>query len=171
MRKLTKIKILVIMLFIGSVHGEKLNHLIEFFSFTCSHCIKAEPLLLQVLNKTQAQYMPVVMVQSGDQVGTAMVYYACIKLGCGWQFRNTYFKAVINGAQPYTTNTLVYVLGQVTDKPNDVLNYAKSPEIQQKYVLDQQLVEKYKVNSTPTWVINNQYKVEGEDAILGFMKE
>lgn len=163
--------LLLTVTFMNSIYAEKLSHLIEFFSFTCSHCIKSEPLLVQVLNKTHAQYMPVVMVQSGEQVGTAMVYYACIKFGCGWQFRNAYFNAIVNGSQPYSSKILIDVLNQVTNKPNEVLNLAKSPEIQQKYVLDQKLVQQYKVNSTPTWVINNQYKIEGDDVISQFLKD
>jgi thiol:disulfide interchange protein DsbA len=157
--------------FISFTNAEKLKQLVEFFSFTCSHCMSAEPLLQQVLIKTKAYYMPVVMVQTGDQVGTALVYYACIKSGIGWQFRGAYFKAISNGLPPYTPETLVYVLSQVSQNPNEIMKIAKSSEIQQKYALDQQLVQKYHITSTPTWIINNQYAVEGETALLAFLKD
>ena len=151
--------------------AEKLNNLIEFFSFSCSHCVSAEQTLQQVLAKTHAKYIPVVYIQGEDQAGTALVYYACIKKGIGWQFRKAYFEAVISGMPAYTPETLVAVLKQITSNPSEILKYATTPEIQEKLVLDRKLIEKFHVTVTPTWVINMQYTLDGETALLPFLKE
>ena len=149
---------------------EPLTSVVEFFSFSCAHCYNAEPNLQQVLTKTNAQYTPVIVPSDGDSIGTAMIYYAAIRKGLGWQFRNTYWKAVATGAKPNAPETIVYVLNQITNNSADILSYAKSQDIQNKISMDMQLIKKYGINSTPTFLINNQYLVDGEDYLNVYLK-
>ena len=150
--------------------AQTITSIVEFFSFSCGHCLNAEPVLMEVLQKTNASYIPIIVPSDGDSVGTAMIYYASVKKGFGWQFRSAYWRALQNGAKPNSPDTAIAVLNQITNNPGEILAYAKSQDVQTKIALDVQMIKKYKVNSTPTFIINDQYQLDGEDALNSFLK-
>lgn len=165
----TKTKYFLLFIFIINFSfGEQLDSIIEFFSFTCMHCYVAEPHLLNVLKKTNAQFMPVFVPHNDNELPTALIYYAAIKAGIGWQFREGYFKAMKSGLPPYTVQTALTVLTSITNNPKQILDMSTKPEIINKINLDKKLIQQYNVSSTPTFIINNQYTLVGDSALSRF---
>ncbi len=161
-----------ILLFTGitSCYAANVQKVIEFFSFTCSHCVAVEPKLQNLLIKTNAKYAPVVVPSNERDVPVAMVYYACIRKNLGWQFRNAYFQALQDGYPANDPRTVLQVLTQITNKPMDILSYSQSQDIIDKLNEDKLLIKKFNVSSTPTFVINGNIKLEGDNALDGLLQ-
>ncbi len=163
---------LIVILFVGitSCYAANVQKVIEFFSFTCTHCMAVEPKLQNLLIKTNAKYAPVVVPFNEKEVPVAMVYYACIRKNLGWQFRNAYFQALQDGYPANDPRTVIQVLSQITNKPMDILSYSQSQDVVDKLNDDKVLIKKFNVTSTPTFVINGSIKLEGDNALDGLLQ-
>lgn len=152
-------------------NAEQVINIVEFFSFGCSHCYQSENTVKQAINNTQAKYVPVVVIQSPEQIAVSSIYTACMLKGIGWQFRDAYFKAVfVDGYPDYSPTTAKHVLETIGANVTEILSIAQSKVVQDKMSFDIQLIQKYKVSSTPTFVINGTTVLEGDSALNGMLR-
>lgn len=160
------LRVLMFLLITCNAWSEPVTSLVEFFSFRCSHCANVTPKLEYYLSTHNVQFMDV-NVDGDIAIPTMIMYYVATDAGVGFQFKNAYFTAVANGMPAYTSDTLNYVYNQIKiPKLVSLLkSSAEKAAIKNKLTLANQLLSKYHIQATPTFLINNSILLEGEDII------
>ncbi len=156
----------IILLIFKIAIAEDVKNIVEFMSFGCSHCYQAEPTIRNIVSTSNIKYIPVIIAQSPNEEAISTIYTAAMLSGVGWQFRQNYFDSVfIEGYPAYSPLTVSHVLSKLGVDANSILELAKSTKVQEKIKLDKELISKYKVNSTPTFIINGTVVLEGDTAL------
>ncbi len=149
----------------SSAENNKIKTIVEFFSFKCVHCASINMKLNQYVATNKIKYLDINI--DPEALNTMILYYIAIDSGVGVEFKNTYFKAVSEGMVAYSSSTLSYVAGLVQNSAMKRL--LRLPEEQQKIKLKmnyaQEMLDKYKVRATPTFLIDQTTLLEGEYAI------
>ena len=150
-----------------NIKSTEIKSLVEFFSFTCSHCANINTKLNQYVADHKIKYLDINIDNNPQAVDTNIMYYIAIDAGVGEQFKQTYFKAVSSGMEAYSPSTLLYVTTQVQNATMKRLmrSTVEQEHIKQKlnYTLD--LINTYHIQATPTFLINQTTLLEGEDII------
>ena len=148
-------------------NAEPVKTIVEFFSFNCVHCANVNSKLINYVAKNKVKYLDINFDRDSNALATNIMYYIATDAGVGPQFKTSYFKAVNSGMPIYTPSTLQYVINQVKNSAMEQL--MRSPEekehIKQKLAYVQSLINKYDIQVTPTFLINQTTLVEGEDVI------
>ncbi len=150
-----------------TLQTNKIKTMVEFFSFTCSHCANVNSRLNQYVATHHIKFLDVNLDNSPEALNTTIMYYIAIDAGVGILFKNIYFKAIKSGLPAYSMITLDYVLEQL--KSNKILQLIHSNEERQQIKLKikytQQLINKYNIKVTPTFLINQTTILEGEEIL------
>lgn len=163
--------ILVFVLYITCAFAKEPTTIVEVFSFSCSHCYHSENMVKQIISDNSIKYVPVLIVQNNDQLNLSKIYIACMLAGVGWKFRDTYFNAVFNEGYPENSlDTLKYVLNKIGVDIDKIVIQARSKIVLDKLKFDMQLINKYHISSTPTFIINGKLVVEGENSLQQFFQ-
>jgi protein-disulfide isomerase len=151
----------------SSVDAEQVTNLIEFFSFTCSHCANVNQKVYSYVSKNNIQLTDISMDMSEEALSTTMMFYVAEDAGIGNKFKQAYFGAVSAGMPAYSNTTLNYVVGQIkTAKLTELLNSTSERQrVKDKLQYAAGLINKYQIQVTPTFVINNSTVLEGEEII------
>lgn len=148
-------------------NAEPVKTIVEFFSFNCVHCANVNSKLINYVAKNKVKYLDINVDKDLNALATNIMYYLATDAGVGPQFKTSYFKAVNSGMPIYTSSTLQYVTNEV--KNSAIEQLMRSPEekehIKQKLAYVQSLINKYDIQVTPTFLINQTTLVEGEDVI------
>lgn len=147
--------------------AEPINNLVEFFSFTCSHCASANIKLEQYLKTHNIKFFDVNIDNNEQALPTTIMYYVAQDAGIGQQFKDKYFAAVANGMPAYTKETLNHVLASVkTPKLIQLLSSKVEQEhIKQKINYANSLIIKHQVQVTPSFLVNQVTLLEGEEVV------
>ena len=150
-----------------SLKSAEIKSVVEFFSFTCSHCASIDPALNQYVVDHKIKYLDINIDNSPQAMNTNIMYYIAIDAGVGDQFKQTYFKAVSSGMEAYSPSTLLYVTKRVQNATMKQLMRSKAEQehIKQKLNYTMDLINTYHVQVTPTFLINQTTLLEGEDVI------
>ncbi len=147
--------------------AEDIKSMVEFFSYRCSHCANVDSKLDSYVNKTQINFVAINVDNNDIALPTNIMYNVAVDAGIGQQFKSTYFSAVATGMPAYSPATLSYVVSQVKTPLFEKL--LKDPNekqlIKQKLNYATQLLAKYPVQATPTFLINDNALVQGEDFV------
>lgn len=162
-----KLKLIAICLLIGVVTAEQITSIVEFFSYKCSHCANVNSALDQYVNSHKVKFFAVNVDNTEEATNANIAYYVAEDAGVGQQFKDTYFAAVANGMPAYSAQTLSLVINKVKNKQFEAL--LKDPnekaKIKEKYKLAIQLLNTYPVQATPSFLINGNTLLEGEDFV------
>lgn len=151
--------------------AEKVDNLVEFLSFGCSHCYQAEPTVQKIVSTSSIRYVPIIVAQNPQQEAISGIYTACMLSGIGWQFRQAYFNAVfVEGYPDASPMTVKYVLSKLGVDPNKIIELAKNKVVTDKLQFDKQMIDRYRVSSTPTFVINGTTVLEGDSALNSLLQ-
>ncbi len=158
-------RVAILMVLVNNAIANKIVSMVEFFSFKCAHCASVNMKLNQYVATNKIKYLDINI--DPEAFNTMIMYYIAIDSGVGVEFKNTYFKAVSEGMVAYSSSTLSYVAGLVQNSAMKRL--LRLPEERQKIKLKmnyaQEMLDKYKVRATPTFLINQTTLIEGEDVI------
>lgn len=145
--------------------AERITDIVEFFSFKCSHCAAVNEKLNQYVSNNHIRFLDVNI--DANSINTMIMYYIAIDSGVGDRFKEIYFKAVSKGMAAYSDDTLAYVVGLVQNDNMKRLMRSKTErqKIKDKMNYVQSLFNKYKVQETPTFLINHTTLLAGEDVI------
>lgn len=151
----------------SNVNSNKIRTLVEFFSFTCSHCANVNDKLNRYIASNHIKYLDINIDNSPDAINTTIMYYIAIDAGIGVKFKSMYFKAVSTGMTAYSNDTLSYVVKQLNNSTMMQLLHSKSEQekVKQKMNYAKELMSIYKIRTTPTFLINQTTLLEGEDVI------
>ncbi|MBY0379411.1 MAG: thioredoxin domain-containing protein [Burkholderiales bacterium] len=145
----------------------EIKSIVEFFSFTCSHCANVNYKLNQFVAMHNIKFLDVNIDNSPEALNTTIMYYIAIDAGVGGTFKDAYFKAISTGLPAYSKTTLDYVLTQLND--SKIARLIHSKEEQQKIKLKlkyaQDLINTYNIRATPTFLINQTTVLEGEEVL------
>lgn len=147
--------------------AEPVKTIVEFFSFNCVHCANVNARLDSYIAKNNVKYLDINVDKDPNALATDIMYYIATDAGVGPQFKTSYFKAVNSGMPIYTPSTLQYVTNQVKNPAMKQLmkSHEEKEHIKQKLAYVQSLTNKYNIQVTPTFLINQSTLVEGEDVI------
>lgn len=147
--------------------AEPVRTIVEFFSFNCVHCSNVNPKLVSYIARNNVKYMDINVDKDPNALTTDIMYYIATDAGVGPAFKSTYFKAINNGMPIYTSATLQYVTSEVRTPAMEQLmkSLTEKEHIKQKLAYTQSLINKYDIQVTPTFLINQTTLVEGEDVI------
>lgn len=147
--------------------SEEIKNMVEFFSYRCSHCANINNKLDSYINKNHVNFIAINVDNNDIAMPTNIMYNVAVDAGIGQLFKNTYFSAVATGMPAYAPATLSYVINQVRTPLFEKL--LKDPNekqlIKQKLNYATQLLAKYPVQATPTFLINDNALVQGEDFV------
>ena len=151
-------------------YAEPVKTLVEFYSFTCKHCANVNGKLEQYIASHKVRYLDVNVDNSTAALPTNIMYYIAVDAGVGPQFKNAYFTAVASGMPAYTPTTLNYVVNQLkTPQLTQLVNSKEEQEhVKQKLAYANNLLATYRVQATPTFLINQTTLLEGEDVVTNF---
>ena len=151
-------------------YAESIKSIVEFFSFKCSHCKTVSTRLEVFMRDNKIKYLDINVDNTEASLPTNIMYYVAIDSGIGFKFKNAYFNAVANGMPVYTPSTLNYVINQIkTPRFMQLINSKVEQEhIKQKLSYVNQLLSAYYIEVTPTFLINQNVLLEGEDFIYSF---
>ncbi len=146
---------------------EEVKTLVEFYSFTCSHCASVNKKLESYIASQKIKYLDVNIDSSDAAMQTSLMYYIAIDAGVGSKFKSAYFNAIASGMPAYTPDTLKYVVNQIqSPKLLALLNdKAEQQRVTQKLQYANSLIAKYHIQATPTFLINQSTLLEGEEVI------
>jgi len=160
-------KILILLGTITICNAEEIKSMVEFFSYRCSHCANVNVKLGNYVAQNQVNFIAVNVDNNDIALPTNIMYSIAVDAGVGENFRNTYFQAVATGYTAYAANTLNYVVNQV--KTTKFEKLVKDPnektKVKQKLAIASQLLSKYQIQSTPTFLINDLSIITGEDFV------
>ena len=163
--------VLLSLSFSGSVFAsptnEKIKTIVEFFSFTCSHCANVNSKLNQYVASHNIKFLDINIDKTPEALNTTIMYYIAIDAGVGVAFKDAYFKAVADGLPAYSKKTLENVLSQLNSSKISELIHSEEErqkiKLKMKYV--QELISKYNIRATPTFLINQTTVLEGEEVL------
>jgi protein-disulfide isomerase len=146
---------------------EEIKTLVEFYSFTCSHCASVNKKLETYIASHNIKYLDVNVDTRDEAVPTSLMYYIAIDAGVGSKFKSAYFSAIASGMPAYTSDTLKYVVNQIQNpKLVTLLNdKTEQQKVSQKLQYANSLIAKYHIQVTPTFLINQSTLLEGEEVI------
>lgn len=162
-------KCLFILLFCIGFYAsaDEIKSMVEFFSYRCSHCANVNSKLDNYVNKSKINFLAINVDNNDIAMPTNIMYNVAVDAGIGQQFKSTYFSAVATGMPVYAPTTLSYVINQVKTPLFEKL--LKDPNekqlIKQKLNYANELLVKYPVQATPTFLINDTALVQGEDFV------
>lgn len=147
--------------------AEPVSSMVEFFSFTCSHCANVNNKVHDYVTRNNIQFSDVSTNMAPNEIQTTMMFYLAEDAGIGWQFKEAYFSAIRSGMTAFSRATLDTVIQQIrTPKLIQLLNdQGERQKIKNKLLLASQLLNKYNIQGTPSFLINNSTLLEGEDII------
>ena len=149
------------------VYAEPIQSIVEFYSYTCSHCASVNSRLDNYVASHKVDFMAVNIDNGENALPTNIMYYVAVDAGIGMQFKSAYFAAVASGMPAYTPTTLDYVVNQV--KTPTFSKLLKSPDekarVKEKLNFALYLLRQNKIQATPTFLINQTSLLEGEDII------
>ena len=147
--------------------AEEIKSIVEFFSYTCSHCANVNNKLDSYVATHPVEFFAINTDNGDNAIPTNIAYYVAVDAGVGRQFKSAYFTAVASGMPAYTPQTLNYVINQI--KTPTFSNLLKSPDekekVKKKLAFANYLSNKYRVQATPTFLINQSTLLEGEAII------
>lgn len=162
-----KVKLLLICLIVTGGYAEQIGSIVEFFSYKCSHCANINLMLDQYVNTHQVKFFAVNVDNTPEAMNANIAYYVAVDAGVGQQFKSTYFAAVANGMPAYTPQTLSFVIHQIQNKQFETL--LKDPnektKVKTKYNMALELLNTYPIQATPSFLINGNTLLEGEDFV------
>lgn len=149
------------------VHAEEIRSMVEFFSYRCSHCANINSKLDNYVNKNNVKFIAVNTDNNDIAMPTNIMYNVAVDAGIGQQFKSVYFSAVSTGMPAYAPATLSYVFNQIkTPQFEKLLKDPKEKQsVKQKLNYAAQLLARYPVQATPTFLINDTALVQGEDFV------
>lgn len=162
-------KCLLILLFGFNFYAqaEDIKSMVEFFSYRCSHCANVNSKLDDYVNKSKINFLAINVDNNDIAMPTNIMYNVAVDAGIGQQFKSAYFSAVATGMPAYAPATLSYVVNQIKTPLFEKL--LKDPNekqsIKQKLNYAAELLVKYPVQATPTFLINDNALVQGEDFV------
>lgn len=147
--------------------AEPIMSIVEFFSYTCLHCASVNSKLDSYVATNSVEFIAVNTDNGENALPTNIMYYVAVDAGIGGQFKSAYFTAVASGMKAYTPETLNYVVNQVkTPTFSSLLKAPAEKElVKKKLTFANYLLNKYKVQGTPTFLINQSTLLEGEEII------
>lgn len=147
--------------------SEPVSSMVEFFSFTCSHCANINNKVHEYITRNNIQFSDISINMSDQELPTTMMFYVADDAGLGWQFKQEYFAAIRNGMPAFNSSTLNYVVMQIkTPKLMSLLSdVSERQRIKNKLIMAAGLINKYHIQGTPSFLINNSTLLEGEDII------
>lgn len=160
-------KLLLLLAIASYVGAEDIKNIVEFISYRCSHCANVNTKLDNYINKSHVQFLAVNVDNSDIAMPTNIMYNIAIDAGVGQQFKSTYFNVVSSGMSAYAPTTLDYVVNQIKTPLFEKL--LKDPNekqvVKQRLNYATELLAKYPVQATPTFLINDNTLVQGEDFV------
>jgi hypothetical protein len=149
------------------IENNKINTLVEFFSFTCKHCANVNEKLVQYISSNHIKYLDINIDDNPSSIYTTIMYYIAVDAGVGVEFKNIYFKAIAMGMTAYSQDTLLYVFKKLNNPIMiKLLNSTIERErIKKKMNYAKDLMTIYKIRVTPSFLINQTTLLEGEDII------
>ena len=154
-------------------NAEQVKTLVEFFSFTCKHCANVNSKLEQFIAKNNIKYLDINIDNNEQALPTNIMYYIALDAGVGTKFKSLYFEAMSRGMPAYTQTTLNYVVNQVKTAKMIQLMESKTEmeHVKQKLNYANSLIQKYRIQATPTFLINQTVLLEGEDVITSLSRD
>ncbi len=148
-------------------NAEEIKTLVEFYSFTCSHCASVNKKLESYIASHNIKYLDVNIDTSDTAMQTSLIYYIAIDAGVGVKFKSAYFNAIASGMPAYSPETLRYVVNQIQTPQLVKLmqDRIEQQKVTQKLNYANSLIAKYKIQATPTFLINQSTLLEGEEVI------
>ncbi len=165
-----KLKFKIAILFLslaGITKAEEIRTLVEFFSYGCSHCASVNVTLSNYVQNKNINFLAVNIDQSEQALPTNIMYLVAEDAGIGFQFQQEYFNAIRNGRIVNSKQTLDDVVSKISTPKFQQLLQDKHERavIKQKLRLGRELLTKYSVQATPTFLLNGKTLLEGEDII------
>lgn len=162
-----KILFIVLTSFNIFANAEEVKSLVEFFSYSCSHCAGVNSTLASYVQSRNIKFMAVNVDQSEAALPTNIMYLIAEDAGLGFQFQQEYFNAVRNGMVINNKQTLDVVVSKIsTTRFRELLqDQQERNSVKQKLRLSHELLTKYSVQATPTFLLNGTTLLEGEDII------
>jgi protein dithiol oxidoreductase (disulfide-forming) len=138
------------------------NHqnVVEFFGYVCAHCYDMQPMLDDFKKShQQIDIVPIPAMFGNVWNKSAQLYYALNEIGLTPENHSKIFKImhaerkdIIDDAQLRATE-----LTKLGYKPQQVDQMMNSFTVQSKTQNATMLMNQYKVNGTPTFIIDNKY--------------
>jgi len=146
---------------LDKLKGAKQIEMIEFFNYSCGHCNRflETSKRLRDKYKDKLHHKKVPIYWDNQPPYPAMAFYISDELGVEEKFTqalfDTHFKKQINIFQPRVINYLAKDFGV----ESEIKEGMQSPSIQSRVQKGKDLAEHYKVQETPTMIINKVLKV------------
>lgn len=161
------LKLIILNILVLYSEAEPITTLVEFFSFKCRHCFEINTKLENFVAKNNIKYLDINVDNDDRAIPTNILYYIAIDAGIGSEFKRQYFEALNNGMKDYSSTTLNYVFNQVkTPKMLQLLKSKLEQEhVKQKLIYANNLLSTYRIQVTPTFLVNQTVLLEGADVI------
>ena len=141
--------------------GDKVE-VVEVFSYACPHCAHFQPYIDELKSKLppSAQFVLLPAVFNAQWEPYARAFYAAQALGLVDKTHQALFDALHRDHQPLNTLQALakFYAGYGADEGN-FLSTAGSFVVEAKMAHGNDLVRQYKVEGTPTLIVNGKYRV------------
>lgn len=136
--------------------------IVEFFGYPCGHCFDMQPMLENFKKthpKVDVDTIPVVFPGGDVWNKGAQLYFSLKELGLTPETHNKIFNLMHVEHKYILDNQALRdsELAKLGYKPEQVEQMMTSFTIQSKMKNDSLLMNQYKINGTPTFVVNNKY--------------
>jgi thiol-disulfide isomerase/thioredoxin len=150
-----------------NVHAEEVTSLVEFFSYGCSHCAGVNSTLANYVHNKNIKFIAINVDQSEAALPTNIMYMVAEDAGLGFKFQQEYFNAIRSGMVMNSKQILDYVVSRISTPKYQQLLQDKDERnlIKQKIKLSHELLSKFPVQVTPSFLLNGVTLLEGEDII------
>ncbi|UXI68205.1 thiol:disulfide interchange protein DsbA/DsbL [Tahibacter amnicola] len=146
---------------VATTSGAKVE-VVEVFSYACPHCAhfqqQADEIKAKLPKDAQFSYIPAIFNPSW--VPYARAYYAAESLGILDKTHQALFDALHRDRKPMASmEDIAQFYGQLGADPKAVLATADSFVVEGRITKDQERVRQYKIDGTPSIVVNGKYRV------------
>lgn len=137
---------------------------LEFFSYSCSHCFHLHPYLSAwekaIPKDVELYYVPTIFGPSAEPFG--ITYYALESMGQSQQLHDVLYRAIhVENTGIYDFDTIAtYVEKRGVDRAKFLAAY-NSFSVQSKVMRAKQMIRSYGINGTPTLVVDGKYLITG----------
>jgi len=144
--------------------SSKKIEIMEFFFYECSHCFDLHPLLAKwekdMPKDVELTFVPTMFRDSTEPL--ARTFYALESMGQIKQLDDVIYQAIhVNRVKLYDLNTIAdFVAKNGVDREKFSAAY-NSFSVGSKITRAKQMIRSYKIEGTPTLVVNGKYVITG----------
>lgn len=133
----------------------------KFFYYGCSHCMRMDKELDYLRDKDGVSLINIPIAFNELSKVAAKHYYTSEVMGVERGFSNDYYRNIVLQRNPVSDNLAISLMSHYAPR-RDIINNMDSNYVKNKVEKASEKMLKYKISSTPTFIVNGKYKINAE---------